>query len=99
MCVSVCAAGNCTNYRLQFERVFSVPGDVAMLNSTLVSPDVFNFTRDPYNITWYDSKTGREMSDQDGRILVRGATLWFLNVTRDDDGEYVTILRYSGIRT
>ncbi|XP_045910622.1 interleukin-1 receptor type 1-like [Micropterus dolomieu] len=84
---------NCTNYNVQFERVYSVPGDMAMLNSTLVSPDVFNFTAAPYNITWYDSKTGDEMSNQTGRILVYGETLWFLNMTLDDDGEYVSILR------
>ncbi|XP_045910604.1 interleukin-1 receptor type 1-like isoform X3 [Micropterus dolomieu] len=84
---------NCTNYKVQFERVYSVPGDMAMLNSTLVSPDVFSFTTVPYNITWYDSKTGREMSNQTGRILVYRETLWFLNMTLDDDGEYVSILR------
>ncbi len=94
---AVCVAENCTNYRLQFERVFSVPGEVAMLNSTLMSPDVFNFTSEPYNITWYNLKTGREMSDESGRVMVRGETLWFLNVTQDDDGEYVTILRYGSI--
>nr|XP_020469774.1 interleukin-1 receptor type 1-like isoform X2 [Monopterus albus]XP_020469775.1 interleukin-1 receptor type 1-like isoform X2 [Monopterus albus]XP_020469776.1 interleukin-1 receptor type 1-like isoform X2 [Monopterus albus] len=86
---------NCTDYRLQFERVFSVPGDMAMLNSTLVSPDVFNFTSVPYSITWYVSKTGQEMSNQSSRILINGETLWFLNVMLDDDGEYVSILRTS----
>ncbi|XP_044073753.1 interleukin-1 receptor type 1-like isoform X2 [Siniperca chuatsi] len=84
---------NCTDYKVQFGRVFSVPGDMAMLNSTLVSPDVFDFRTVPYNITWYDSKTGREMSNQTGRILVHGETLWFLNITLDDDGDYVSILR------
>ncbi|GLD65801.1 interleukin-1 receptor type 1-like isoform X1 [Lates japonicus] len=84
---------NCTNYKLQFERIYSVPGDITMLNSTLVSPDVFNFTTVPYNITWYDSKTGQEMSNQTSRILVKEETLWFLNVTLDDNGEYVTIVR------
>ncbi|XP_071337423.1 interleukin-1 receptor type 2-like [Trachinotus anak] len=84
---------NCTNYKIQFERVFSVPGDMAMLTSTLVSPDVFNFTSVPYNITWYDSKTGQEMSNQTGRILVNRETLWFLNVKLDDSGEYVSVLR------
>uniref|UniRef100_A0A8P4KEV1 Interleukin-1 receptor type 1 n=1 Tax=Dicentrarchus labrax TaxID=13489 RepID=A0A8P4KEV1_DICLA len=83
----------CTDYKLQFERVYSVPGDMAMLNSTLVSPEVFNFTAIPYNITWYDSKTGQEMSNQTGRILVRGETLWFLNATLNDTGEYVSIVR------
>ena len=70
-----------------------------MLNSTLVSLDVFNFTSVPYNITWYDSKTGRELSNQPGQILVQGATLWLLNVTLDDDGEYITIVRYGSIRS
>ncbi|XP_051814867.1 interleukin-1 receptor type 1-like isoform X4 [Acanthochromis polyacanthus] len=84
---------NCTNYKLQFERVFSVPGDVAMLNSKLVSPEVFNFTTVPYNITWYNSKTGEEMNNTIGQILVYGETLWFLNVTLDDDGEYVAVVR------
>lgn len=93
----MCAAENCTNYSLQFERVFSVPGDMAMLRSTLVSPDVFNFLVVPYNITWYYSTTGQEVRPQTGRILVRGETLWFLNVSPDDDGEYVTILRYGGV--
>ncbi|XP_070694029.1 interleukin-1 receptor type 1-like [Pempheris klunzingeri] len=84
---------NCTSYDLQFERVFSVPGDVAMLYSTLVYPDVFSFTTVPYNISWYDAKTGREISNQTGRILVLEDTLWFLNVTLEDQGEYVTVLR------
>ncbi|XP_053295652.1 interleukin-1 receptor type 1 isoform X2 [Pleuronectes platessa] len=85
-------ADNCTNNTRQF-KVFSVPGEMAMLNSTLVSPDVFDFNTVPYNITWLDSKTGEEISNQTGRVLVRGETLWFLNVTLDDSGEYVTILR------
>lgn len=94
MCLS---AGNCTDYELDFEMVFSVPGDVAMLNSTLVTSSVFNYPADPYNITWYHSKTGQVMRSESGRILVRGETLWFLNVTLEDSGEYVSILRYGGI--
>ncbi|XP_071371254.1 interleukin-1 receptor type 2-like [Centroberyx affinis] len=84
---------NCTDYRLQFGRVFSVPGDVVMLNSALVSPDVFNFTTEPYNISWYDPRTGRELSDRPGHFLLRGETLWVLRVQLEDTGEYVTILR------
>uniref|UniRef100_A0A1A7WP77 Interleukin 1 receptor, type I n=2 Tax=Iconisemion striatum TaxID=60296 RepID=A0A1A7WP77_9TELE len=87
------AQEGCTDFKLQFERVFSVPGDVAMLNSTLLSPDVLNYTAVPYNITWYNSKTGQEMSNQPGQILVLGETLWFLNTTLEDAGEYMTILR------
>ncbi|KAJ4933543.1 hypothetical protein JOQ06_030369 [Pogonophryne albipinna] len=84
---------NCTNYRLQFDRVYSVPGEVAMLNTTLASYDVFNISAVPYNITWYDSKTRQEISNETGRTVVRGETLWFLNTKLDDDGEYVSVLR------
>uniref|UniRef100_G3N8T9 Zmp:0000000936 n=1 Tax=Gasterosteus aculeatus aculeatus TaxID=481459 RepID=G3N8T9_GASAC len=87
-----CVSENCKNYNLQFERVFSVPGDAAMLSSTLVSPEVFNFTSVPYNISWYDLG-GREMSDQSGSFLVSGGTLWFLDLTMEDSGEYVSIVR------
>uniref|UniRef100_H3DE19 Zmp:0000000936 n=1 Tax=Tetraodon nigroviridis TaxID=99883 RepID=H3DE19_TETNG len=44
-------------------------------------------------ITWYQSATGKEMTNQTSRILVRGETLWFLNVTKEDAGKYVTTVR------
>ncbi|KAI3355715.1 hypothetical protein L3Q82_004303 [Scortum barcoo] len=75
------------------ERVLSVPGDVAMLNSIPVSPKDFNVTAVPYNITWYNLTTGQEISNQTGRILVNGETLWILKVMLGDAGEYETILR------
>ncbi|KAL3969612.1 diacylglycerol kinase (ATP) [Sarotherodon galilaeus] len=84
---------NCTDHKLQFERVFSVPGDVAMLRSTLVSSDIFDFKTVPYNITWYNSVSGQEISSQAGHIMVHKDTLWFLKVAMNDSGDYVTILR------
>ncbi|KAM3862209.1 interleukin-1 receptor type 1-like [Diretmus argenteus] len=84
---------NCTDYRLQFGRVYSVPGDMAMLNSTLLESKVFNHTAVPHNISWYNPRTGRELSNETGRILVRGETLWFLRVELEDAGEYVCIVR------
>ncbi|KAM4609183.1 interleukin-1 receptor type 1-like isoform 2-T3 [Polymixia lowei] len=90
---SSAAQENCVDYKLQFERTYSVPGDVAMLNSTLVSPDVFNHTSVPYNISWYDPQTGSELGNKTGRLLVRGETLWLLNVELEDAGEYVCIVR------
>ncbi|XP_063743220.1 interleukin-1 receptor type 1 isoform X2 [Eleginops maclovinus] len=64
-----------------------------MLNSTLASYDIFNISDVPYNITWYDSKLGQEMSNETGRTQVRGETLWLLNTRLEDDGEYVSVLR------
>ncbi|KAI4798990.1 hypothetical protein KUCAC02_019334, partial [Chaenocephalus aceratus] len=43
------------------------PGKWAMLNTTLASYDVFNISAVPYNITWYDSKTRQEISNETGR--------------------------------
>ena len=84
---------NCTLRPLV--RVFSVPGDVAMLNSTLLSPNVFNYTALPYNISWYDPLNGTEMVNQTARFLLRGETLWHLNVALEDAGDYVCVVRYS----
>ncbi|XP_029981386.1 interleukin-1 receptor type 1 isoform X2 [Sphaeramia orbicularis] len=87
---------NCTNVDRHFWRfgdIFSVPGDVAMLNSSLVSPKLFNFTHVPYNISWYNLKTGQELNNETGRLLVHRENVWFLNVTLADTGEYETILR------
>uniref|UniRef100_A0A3Q4H756 Immunoglobulin V-set domain-containing protein n=1 Tax=Neolamprologus brichardi TaxID=32507 RepID=A0A3Q4H756_NEOBR len=72
----------------------SPPEYVAMLRSTLVSSDVFDFKTVPYNITWYNSVSGQEISSQTGHILVHEETLWILKVTMNDSGDYVTILRY-----
>ncbi|XP_072300293.1 interleukin-1 receptor type 1-like isoform X2 [Eucyclogobius newberryi] len=89
--------GGCQNYYLQFERVFSVPGDVAMLNSTLLSPSVFNLSAEPYNITWYRLNSDQPISNQSGRVLVLAETLWFLNVSLGDAGDYVTVVRTPGM--
>uniref|UniRef100_A0A668AV90 Zmp:0000000936 n=1 Tax=Myripristis murdjan TaxID=586833 RepID=A0A668AV90_9TELE len=76
-----------------FERVFSVPGEAAMLNTTLVAMDVFSFTTEPYNVTWYDPRTGQELSNQTGRVVVWGETLWLLSVQLEDAGKYESIVR------
>nr|XP_057938315.1 uncharacterized protein LOC131135912 [Doryrhamphus excisus] len=90
---AVWAEDNCTDYRLQFERVFTVPGDVGMLNCTLVSPDVFDFTAVPYDVSWYRLETGRPLANVSGRVLVLGETLWLLNVTLEDHGQYQCVVR------
>uniref|UniRef100_A0A8C5FSI4 Zmp:0000000936 n=1 Tax=Gadus morhua TaxID=8049 RepID=A0A8C5FSI4_GADMO len=92
VCVWCHFAENCFPRRLPVI-VFSVPGDVAMLNSTLLSPNVFNYTALPYNISWYDPHNGTEMVNQTGRFLLRGETLWHLNITLEDAGDYVCVVR------
>ncbi|KAM6970590.1 interleukin-1 receptor-like 2 [Aplochiton taeniatus] len=87
------SAETCGNYATQFERVYSVPNEGAMLNSTLVSPDVFNHSSVPYNVSWYNPGTMREITNETGRTLVLGELLLFLNVTMGDAGDYVCIVR------
>ncbi|KAJ0005796.1 hypothetical protein NQD34_015690 [Periophthalmus magnuspinnatus] len=87
---------DCKNYNLQFERIFSVPGDVAMLNSTLLSPSVFNLSAEPFNVTWYGPDSNQPISNQSGRVLVMAETLWFLNVTLEDAGDYFTVVSTPG---
>lgn len=82
----------CKNYRSQFERVYSVPGDMAMLSSPLLSPPAFNLSAVPYNVTWYRLNSSQPIGNQSGRVLVQEDILWFLNLTDADDGEYVIVV-------
>ncbi|XP_049584567.1 interleukin-1 receptor type 1 [Syngnathus scovelli] len=85
----------CKDYDVQFERVFSVPGDVAMINCTLASPDVFNLSTASYKVEWYHVETGRALRNVSRRVLIRGETLWLLNVTMEHDGHYQCVVRTS----
>uniref|UniRef100_A0A673X840 Interleukin-1 receptor type 2-like n=1 Tax=Salmo trutta TaxID=8032 RepID=A0A673X840_SALTR len=73
--------------------VFSVSGDAAMLTSTLVDLNGFNYRSIPYNISWYDPRTGTELSREKGKTLVRGKTLWIFNITMEDAGDYECVVR------
>ncbi|KAJ8349929.1 hypothetical protein SKAU_G00250590 [Synaphobranchus kaupii] len=84
---------HCKDYGTQFERVFTVPGDAAVLNCTLADPYVFDLNSTPYNISWYEWTTGREVSEEVGQIWVKETMLWFLNSTLEDAGQYECILR------
>ncbi|KAJ8409887.1 hypothetical protein AAFF_G00209280 [Aldrovandia affinis] len=86
----VAAEEHCKDYGTQFERVFTIPGDAAALKCQLEVSDIHNAT---YNISWYERKTGRELSGEVGRIRVRETILWFLNSTLEDAGSYECLLR------
>ncbi|XP_077435385.1 interleukin-1 receptor type 2 isoform X2 [Vanacampus margaritifer] len=89
------AQDECKDYAVQFERVFSVPGDAAMINCTLASPSVFNLSAVSYEVDWYRVETGRALRNVSRHVLVRGETLWLLNVTMQHDGHYQCVLRTS----
>lgn len=83
----------CVDNGRETERVFSVSGDAAMLTSTLVDLDVSDNRSIPYNISWYDPRTGIELSREKGKTLVRGKTLWIFNITMEDAGDYECVVR------
>ncbi|XP_041700584.2 interleukin-1 receptor type 1 isoform X1 [Coregonus clupeaformis] len=83
----------CKDYGREFERIFSVPGDAAMLTSTLLAPNVFDYLNVPHNISWYNQRTGRKLTRETGRTLVQGKTLWMFNIEMDDAGDYVCVVR------
>ncbi|XP_068184895.1 interleukin-1 receptor-like 2 isoform X2 [Antennarius striatus] len=72
---------------MRLRDVISVLGNMAMLRNPAVS------SASPHNISWYDSETGREIRNQTGRTLVLGDSLWFLSLTQEDDGEYVSVVK------
>lgn len=85
------SAERCKDYDGQTS--LSVLGDAALLNCTLASVNVFNYSVTPYNISWYE-KTGRQLAGDTGRIQVRGSMLWVMNTTLEDAGYYQCVLRY-----
>ncbi|XP_067093970.1 interleukin-1 receptor type 2-like [Osmerus mordax] len=89
---SSAAGEGCKEYGLQFERSFSVVGEAAMLNCTLVAPEVFDFWNVSYNIHWYNEQT-LELGRATEQTLVRGTALWFLNALPQDTGTYLCVVR------
>ncbi|XP_077584369.1 interleukin-1 receptor-like 2 isoform X1 [Stigmatopora nigra] len=83
----------CRDYGVAFERVFSVPGDTAMLNCTLASPEVFNLSSTSYWVEWYHTETGQRLLNASRHVLLKGETLWLLNITEGHHGYYQCVLR------
>ncbi|KAL0963697.1 hypothetical protein UPYG_G00309720 [Umbra pygmaea] len=74
-------------------QVYSVPGDAAMFKSTLLEPKVFNYSAVPYNISWYQEQTGKELTSDKGKVLVQGSTLWIFDIKMEDGGYFTSVVR------
>ncbi|XP_036417748.1 interleukin-1 receptor type 1 isoform X1 [Colossoma macropomum] len=83
----------CKDYGEAFERVFTVPHEAALLNCSLVNEYVFEFLDTPYNITWYNQRTGLEVTGEEDGTIVKGTKLWFLNSTVEHQGKYLCVVR------
>lgn len=84
----------CKDYGEAFEHVFTVPNEAALLNCELVNDYVFDASNTPYNVTWYNQRTGKKVTEEKQRIIIKDNSLWFLNVTKEQRGRYQCVVRY-----
>ncbi|KAI7808753.1 interleukin-1 receptor type 1 [Triplophysa rosa] len=84
---------SCRDFKTAFERVFSVPGEAAVLHCTLDIHHLFNPANTSYNITWYDKRTGSEVTRLEHDVILRDKSLWFINITMEHQGNYICVVR------
>ncbi|XP_060785096.1 interleukin-1 receptor type 1-like isoform X2 [Neoarius graeffei] len=52
-----------------------------------------DFSNTPYNVTWYDQRTGLEFTGEENHIVLHGASLLFLNISMEHQGHYLCFVR------
>ncbi|XP_073701256.1 interleukin-1 receptor type 2-like [Garra rufa] len=87
------ASESCKDYKEAFERAYSIPGEVATLECPLQMDYLFDSAETPYNITWYDERTGSEITDLEQSIMLKKKEIWFFNVTMQLQGKYTCVVR------
>uniref|UniRef100_A0A3B1JFV5 Zmp:0000000936 n=1 Tax=Astyanax mexicanus TaxID=7994 RepID=A0A3B1JFV5_ASTMX len=83
----------CEDHRVAFERVFTVPQEAALLTCHLVNKHLFDVVNTTYNVTWYDLRTGLQITGEEDHTVVKGESLWFLNSTVEHQGKYLCVVR------
>ncbi|XP_043086520.1 interleukin-1 receptor type 1 [Puntigrus tetrazona] len=83
-------SGSCVDYGQEFDRVYSVPGEVVILECPLSPAET------PFNVTWYDDRTGSEITDLEQNVTLRNTQVWFFNVTLQQQGKYTCVVRTAG---
>ncbi|KAI4898517.1 hypothetical protein NFI96_016182 [Prochilodus magdalenae] len=61
--------------------------------TTLMNEYMFEILTTPYNVTWYDQRTGREVTGDEDGTVVNGTKLWFLKITMEHQGKYLCVVR------
>ncbi|XP_065108445.1 interleukin-1 receptor type 1 [Paramisgurnus dabryanus] len=84
---------SCIDFGAAFDRVFSVPGEAAVLNCTLDIQHLFNPANTSYNITWYNKRTGSEVERVERDVILQDRLLWFINITMEHQGSYICVVR------
>ncbi|XP_076854533.1 interleukin-1 receptor type 1 [Brachyhypopomus gauderio] len=83
----------CKDYGEAFDRVFTVSNEASYLNCSLVNQYVFDFLNTPYNITWYDLRSGHVVTEEEEGHVIKGTALLFLNSTMEHQGSYLCVVR------
>ncbi len=86
--------GSCRDFGQAFERTFSIPGEVAILECPLQIYYLFDPAETPHNVTWYDERTGSEITELEHSVMLRNTQVWFFNVTLQQHGKYTCVVRY-----
>lgn len=82
---------SCEDYRVAYERTFAIPRESPLLECPL--QNLFPAEM-PYNVTWFEERTGLEISDGQQNVSLSGTSLWFPNISMESQGTYVCVLRY-----
>ncbi|XP_026073176.1 interleukin-1 receptor type 1-like isoform X1 [Carassius auratus] len=84
---------SCKDYGQAFDRMFPIPGEAAILECPLEMHYLFNTSETPYNVTWYDERTGSEITELEQSIMLKETQLWFFNVSMQQQGKYTCVVR------
>ncbi|KAI5627555.1 interleukin-1 receptor type 1-like, partial [Silurus asotus] len=83
----------CIDRGAAFERVFAVPHEAVLLDCELVNDILLDYLNIPYNVMWYNQMTGLEFTGEENHVLLHGSSLMFLNISMEDQGHYLCIVR------
>ncbi|XP_066562546.1 interleukin-1 receptor type 1 isoform X2 [Amia ocellicauda] len=81
----------CTDYGVDFERVYTMEGEAVVMNCSLLVALPFN-SNTTYTISWFKNESQKEFTRAEARIQAVRELLWFLPAILEDTGHYVCVL-------
>ncbi|XP_067266807.1 interleukin-1 receptor type 2-like [Chanodichthys erythropterus] len=84
---------SCRDFGQAFERMFAVPGESPLLECPLQIQYLFVPAETPYNVTWLEGRNGSEVTEGQPSVVVREQSLWFPNISMEQQGKYTCVVR------
>lgn len=91
---SCLSTDSCRDFGQAFERMFAVPGESPLLECPLQIQYLFDPAETPYNVTWLEGRNGSEVTEGQPSFVVREQSLWFPNISMEQQGTYTCVVRY-----